>query len=79
MRKELTESVPEGQAYEALTDLVATWDKGDAVDRRVLLAQLFTDIHIHPGRVHVRLRAALKGGGGYKPQLSQLGQDQMLS
>ena len=41
----------EGQAKEPLTDLVAAWDKGDAVGRCELLAQLFTDIHILHGRV----------------------------
>ena len=51
MRKELTEPVAKGQADEPLTDLVATWDNGDAVGRRELLALLFTDIHIVNGRV----------------------------
>ncbi len=51
MRKELTEPVADVQAEEPLTDLVATWDKGGAVGRRELLAQLSTDIHIVNGRV----------------------------
>ena len=51
MRKELTEPVAERQAEAPLTDLVATWDNGDAVGRRELLALLFTDIHIVNGRV----------------------------
>jgi hypothetical protein len=52
MRKELTKPAAKVQAEEPLTDLVATWDKGDAVGRRELLAQLFTDIHILNGRVN---------------------------
>src|SRR5216683_1234446 len=40
--RELTESVAEGSVEEPLTDLVATWDTGDAVSRRELLALLLT-------------------------------------
>ncbi len=51
MRKELTNPVAEGHAEEPLTDLVATWNNGDAVGRRELLALLFT-VHVMHGRVN---------------------------
>ena len=34
-----------------LSGPVETWDTGDGVVRRELLATLFSDIHIHEGRV----------------------------
>lgn len=34
-----------------LTGLVSTWDTGDGVVRRELIATMFSDIHIREGRV----------------------------
>lgn len=51
LKQELEESVSGGWSEPTLTDIVQTWDKGDAVARRELLATLFSDIHVCQGRV----------------------------
>ncbi len=51
VRKELQEAAGPERMDPKLTGLVEAWDTGDGVVRRELLATLFSDIHIHDGRV----------------------------
>jgi hypothetical protein len=51
MRKELEGAAGSDLVDPKLSGLVETWDTGDGGVRRELLATLFSDIHIHEGRV----------------------------